>query len=133
MAYAVHTGQFLQRGKGLGSLFSSLFRTLLPILKVGAKAGVKVGKRALQSKVVKSAAKELGKQALTSGVSLASDLVEGSKEGKENASLTIKKSRKRIADAMRNAHAAPDEPIRKKRRTRLNRKKKRKTNSLFNS
>ena len=130
MAYAVHTGQFLQRGKGLGSLFSSLFRTLLPILKVGAKAGVKVGKRALQSKVVRSAAKELGKQALTSGVSVASDLIEGTKEGKENAALTVKKSRKRIADAMRQSQ---NPTSKKKRRIGLHRRKKIKKYSLFNT
>lgn len=53
-----------QRGAGLGNIFASLFRRLLPILKPVAKA--------------------VGKQALSTGASIAADVVQG-RDLKESA------------------------------------------------
>ena len=57
--YPVFAGSRMQRGHGLGSIFSGLFKAATPLLKRGAKA--------------------LGKQALSTGMELASDLIEGKK------------------------------------------------------
>ncbi len=53
----VFAGSRMQRGHGLGSIFSGLFKAATPLLKRGAKA--------------------LGKQALSTGMELANDLLEG--------------------------------------------------------
>ena len=55
--YPVFAGSRMQRGYGLGSIFSGLFKAATPLLKRGAKA--------------------LGKQALSTGMELANDLLEG--------------------------------------------------------
>ncbi len=52
-----YTGAPLQRGYGLGGIFGSLFRTIFPFLKQGAKT--------------------VGKELLKTGVSIASDVVNG--------------------------------------------------------
>ncbi len=42
----VYSGTLIQRGGGLGSIFSSIFRSVAPLLKTGARAS---GKAALRS------------------------------------------------------------------------------------
>ena len=53
----VFSGSRMQRGHGIGSVFSGLFKAAAPLLKRGAKA--------------------IGKQALSTGMELASDLITG--------------------------------------------------------
>ena len=75
--YPVFTGSRIQRGHGLGSLFSGLFKAATPLLKRGAKA--------------------LGKQALTTGMELANDLIEG-----RNFKTAAKKRLKRAGSKLIN-------------------------------
>ena len=55
--YPVYVGTRYQRGHGLGSIFGSLFKSAVPLLKRGAKT--------------------LGREALKTGLNLASDVMEG--------------------------------------------------------
>ena len=48
-----HKGLLIQKGKGIGGIFSSLFRTLLPIGKAEVKSTPKILKAASKSKVGK--------------------------------------------------------------------------------
>ena len=55
--YPVYAGTRYQRGHGLGSICGSLFKSAVPLLKRGAKT--------------------LGREALKTGLNLASDVMEG--------------------------------------------------------
>ena len=55
--YPVYVGTRYQRGHGLRSIFGSLFKSAVPLLKIGAKT--------------------LGREALKTGLNLASDVMEG--------------------------------------------------------
>lgn len=73
-----------QRGSGLGSFFRGIFRALMPI--------------------VKSAGKSIGKQALTAGANIASDVVAGktikgavNRHGRKGAEALLKKAAAELA------------------------------------
>jgi hypothetical protein len=55
--YPVYVGTLYQRGHGLGSIFGSLFKSAVPLLKRGAKT--------------------FGREALKTGLNLASDVMKG--------------------------------------------------------
>ena len=40
----IHRGQYLQRGPGLGGIFSTLIKFLKPVLSKGTSTAVKLGK-----------------------------------------------------------------------------------------
>ena len=65
----VHRGQFLQRGKGLGGIFSSLMTYLKPLLSRGASKALTLGKTALKDKGVKDALTEIKKILFKNGYS----------------------------------------------------------------
>jgi len=72
-----------QRGAGLGSIFRGLFRALLP--------------------VVKNAGKSIGRQALSTGAQIASDVVAGEpikaavkRKGKAGAAVLLQKAAKKL-------------------------------------
>ena len=48
-----HKGFLIQRGRGIGGIFSSLFRTLLPLGKTAVKSTPKLLRAASKSKVGK--------------------------------------------------------------------------------
>jgi hypothetical protein len=90
----------LQRGHGLGGIFSSLFRSALPLLKQGAKA---VGRQALQTGVdiaqdvmsgqsVKSAAKSRLK---TAGRNMGTKVLNKIQKGKVASTTSRKRGKKR--------------------------------------
>ena len=70
MTLLVHRGRYIQRGRGIGSVFMSLFRSLLPAAKT---LGTSVLKSSVTKNVLK-AAKEAGKDA---ALSLAADAIAG--------------------------------------------------------
>ena len=65
----IHRGDYMQRGRGFGSIFSSLIRVLKPLFNKGASALIKGGTAALKDPTVKSAINDIKKTALDSGVS----------------------------------------------------------------
>jgi len=91
-----HSGARLQRGRGLGSLFSGLFRGFAPIARMGLQAG----KKLLTSDFVKN----IGRSALEGGKTIlkdvAADLIEGNNV-EENAQKNLQEARKKIAGTIR--------------------------------
>lgn len=104
--YPVYVGRRYQRGHGLGSILGGLFKSAAPLLKKGAKF--------------------LGKEALKTGLNVASDALQG-----ENVGQAIKKRAKETGqDIVTRAMGPPGErvikgPTRKRnarRRRTVNRK-----------
>lgn len=91
-----HTGVRIQRGRGIGSLFSGLFKGFMPL----ARMGVQAGKKLLSSDLVKN----IGRSALEGGKTIlkdvAADLLEGNSV-KENAQKNLDDARKKIASTIR--------------------------------
>ena len=93
--YPVFAGSRMQRGHGLGSIFSGLFKAATPLLKRGAKA--------------------LGKQALSTGMELASDLIEG-KNFKTAAKSRLKKAGSNlISEASTSIRRPPGKRVKKRK------------------
>lgn len=91
-----HEGVRLQRGRGIGSIFSGLFRVLRPL----ASMGLNVGKKVLTSDLAKklgSTALDIGKSAATN---IAVDLLEG-KAFKDTAGEQIDAAKKAIATTLK--------------------------------
>lgn len=63
MLYSYHRGSYLQRGRGLGGIFSTLARWLKPILpKI-----LSLGKKTIQDPAVKDAVQKIKKEAVEAG------------------------------------------------------------------
>jgi len=87
----IHRGHYLQRGRGLGGIFSALFKVLRPLISKGASSAVKIGKHALRDPEVKKALHKVKGAALKRGArTLANKL------GEDKAA---KRAKKRIANA----------------------------------
>jgi hypothetical protein len=106
-ARGYYSGPMVQRGHGLGGLFSSLFRTIAPLI----------------APVLKSGAKAVAKEALRTGTQVASDFISGDKISeamRARGSQAAKRLTKR---------AVKSEPIRRilkeDKRTRSRRRRKR--------
>lgn len=91
-----HSGVRLQRGRGIGSLFSGLIKGFAPI----ARMGIQAGKRLLNSDF----AKNIGRSALEGGKTIlkdvAADLIEGGNV-EDNAQKNLQDARKKIAATIR--------------------------------
>ena len=97
--YPVFAGSRIQRGHGLGSVFSGLFKAATPLLKRGAKA--------------------LGKKALKTGMELANDLIEG-KNFKTAAKDRLKKAGSSLMEeAVGSLRRPPGKRAKKRERTSL--------------
>ena len=84
-----HTGRRLQRGRGIGSIFSSIFRSILPI-----------GRKILNSDTTKLLGKSVGKSLKEAAVGTALDALEG-KNLKQAAQSRLNESKRKIAQAIR--------------------------------
>ena len=87
-----------QRGAGLGSLFRGIFRSLMPI--------------------VKSAGKAIGKQALSAGAEIASDVV----AGKPIKAAVKRRSKASVSALLSKAAAEIEGPKRKRKPVKKRRK-----------
>ena len=93
----VFVGSRIQRGHGIGSIFSGLFKAAAPLLKRGAKA--------------------IGKQALSTGMELASDLIEG-KNFKTAAKSRLKRAGSNlINEAASSIGRPPGKRVKRNKRT----------------
>ena len=63
MIHSIHRGQYLQRGRGLGGIFSSIFRVLKPIFS----KSLSIGRKALSDPSVKKAVGSLKKSSIRAG------------------------------------------------------------------
>ena len=99
-----HKGVLLQKGRGIGGVFSSLFRTLLPIGRAVLKSSPKIIKSTTKSPLGKKLRKSVQKVALNTAKNLmeSGDInktikksIEDSKKEVSNALKTSKGSRKR--------------------------------------
>ena len=98
MSLNFHSGVRLQRGRGLGALFSGLFRFLRPL----ASMGLNLGKKVFASDIVQklgSTALDIGKSAAKN---VAVDLLEG-KAFKDTAGEQIREAKKTIANTLKGA------------------------------
>ena len=66
----IHRGAFTQRGRGLGSIFSSLIRAVIPVAS-------KVGRAMIKSPITKELLNTVKDTAIQGGVSLAADALRG--------------------------------------------------------
>jgi hypothetical protein len=103
-ASGYYSGPMVQRGHGLGGLFSSLFRTIAPMI----------------APVLKSGAKAVAREALRTGTQIASDYISGDKI---SAATRTSEAAKRLA-----RRAVRSDPIRRiikdDKRTRPKRRRK---------
>jgi len=99
-----HKGVLLQKGRGIGGVFSSLFRTLLPIGKTILKSSPKIIKSTARSPLGRKLRKSAQKVALNTAKNLieSGDIkktlkksIEDSKQEVSNALNSSKSSRKR--------------------------------------
>ena len=99
-----HRGVILQRGRGIGGVFSTLFRTLLPIGKAVIKSSPKIIKNTAKSSLGRRLRKSAKKVAITTAKNLleSGDInktlkksIEDSKNEVSNALRSSKESRKR--------------------------------------
>jgi hypothetical protein len=89
----VHRGQFLQRGRGLGSIFSGLFRNVLPMFS-------SIGRSIFGSPVVKNVGKSLLDSTVRGGLNLAADAI-GGEDIKESFKKQLGSARQEVSDAVR--------------------------------
>ena len=90
-----HRGVILQRGRGIGGVFSSLFRTLLPIGKAVIKSTPKVINRMAKSNI----GKQLKKSAKRIAIDTTKDLI---RTGDINKAInkTVQDSKKEINNVL---------------------------------
>jgi len=99
--YPVHVGHPMQRGRGIGSFFTTLFRALTPVKNMA----LSLGKKAVQSNLGKELINEAKQTALQSGIHMASnvlnkkDITDGVEDdllqGGKNMSSSLEKYAKR--------------------------------------
>jgi hypothetical protein len=98
-----HRNPYLQRGSGIGSIFSGLFRAAVPVLS-------SVGKSLFGSDAAKAVGKSIADTALRSGLSLAGDALSG-----QNVGDAFKKhlgvARQEVAQAVRAGVGRPQQSI----------------------
>ena len=63
----IHRGQYLQRGRGLGGIFSTLIKFLKPVLSKGTSTAVKLGKYASKDPDINHAVSSIKSAAIKSG------------------------------------------------------------------
>lgn len=119
----IHRGRYLQRGRGLGGLFSSIFRALKPLFAKGSKHLVTAGARALKDPEVKTALTSIKSTALESGTKAITQKI---KQQEKALLQKLRKEEKAVAKAKKRI-AAPIETIAKKSR----RKTKIAENTIF--
>lgn len=115
----IHKGHYLQRGRGLGGIFSSLFRVLKPLFSKGAKHAIQATKHVLKDKDIKTALTDIKSAAVKSGTKALTDKIKQQEKALtrriKEQEKALRKAKKRIASSL------PSETVGKKiRKQRLN-------------
>lgn len=117
-----HVGARMQRGRGIGSLFSGLFKSFTPLAQMGLSFGKKL--------VTSDLAKSIAGTALDTGKKIAlgaaADLLEG-KNVKDSAQAQLNEAKKSIATTLRGGGCKK----RKKKRSNLPIKKQKLSYNLL--
>ena len=113
--YPVFAGRRYQRGHGLGSIIGNLFKSAVPMLKKGAKA--------------------IGKEALRTGLGIASDVMEG-QNIKQAAETRVKGAGRNLVQKTIDAVGPPGEkaikePVKRKPARRRQTVKQRRPKDIF--
>merc|ERR1711863_147180 len=93
-----HRGVILQKGRGVGSVFSSLFRTLLPI----GKAVIKSTPSIIKSTAKRPIGRKLKRSAKKLALNTAKNLIETG-DIKKTLKNSVDDSKKEIADAFKSS------------------------------
>ena len=86
MNYNVYQGRFVQRGNGLGSIFSGFMRYVMPAAKF-------FGKKIISSPITKNIVNTAKKSAIQAGLSTVQDIMSG-----ENVGQSLKRNLSRVGD-----------------------------------
>lgn len=113
MNYQYHSGYRLQKGKGLGSMFSGLFRSLKPL----ATMGLAVGKKFLSSDLVKNIASGATSFAKDAAKNVIVDVLAGKSLG-ESAGEQLTKAKDLISQTLRGEETSKKDTVTKKARKR---------------
>ncbi len=89
---------YVQRGRGLGSLFRSIIKIASPIVRKGVSAIAKVGK----SQVMRSIANDLKNTAIQTGLELASTAIKPSERNPEELKNVVKRGVTRAREQIGN-------------------------------
>ena len=109
----IHRGRYLQRGRGLGGLFSSIFRVLKPLFAKGTKHLVSAGAHALKDPEVKTALTSIKSAALQSGTKAVTQKI---KQQEKALLQKLRPEEKAVAKAKKRIAASPTETKSKKSR-----------------
>jgi len=74
-----HRGVYLQRGRGLGNIFSSLFKFLRPIFAKGASLAIKAGKEVIKNDDVRGAIHKFRDNTVKRGVDAVTSIISPTK------------------------------------------------------
>ena len=74
-----HRGVYLQRGRGLGNIFSSLFKFLRPIFTKGASLAIKAGKEVIKNDDVRGAIHKFRDNTVKRGVDAVTSIISPTK------------------------------------------------------
>jgi cell division protein FtsB len=107
----MYKGQLIQKGYGLGGIFSGLLRFLKPVLKKGMKTLTKVGKDFIRSDAVKSLGKDVTQSLKKSGKTIVADLVEG-KDFKESLNEQLSEQKNMLEKQIAKLRSAGADAIR---------------------
>jgi hypothetical protein len=102
----IHRGDYIQRGRGIGSALAGLFSRLLPVIsrtvsKV-APIVIRSGKAAVKSKMGQNLMKEAREQALKAGVNAVARALEGDSVT-EGAKTDLASAKRKIANVIKQA------------------------------
>lgn len=91
----------MQRGNGIGSIFSSLYNTVVPLVK----SALGVGSRVAKSQIGKQVAKSVKKRAMKAGLNVVNDALQG-----ENVLKATKREIKKAGGSVLSDLVAPKRP-----------------------
>lgn len=118
MLYSYHRGQFLQRGRGVGSIFTSLFRWLKPIIPKLFSAGKKVVKQTVADPDVAKALTSVKGQAVSAGKRVINKTLKNIAPDKppppkKDPKPKVKAAPKRLARSLQVAPVKKKKPLKK--------------------
>ena len=87
---------YLMRGNGIGSIFSSIFKGIAPLVK----GALGIGTKALKTKGAQKALKDLKKASINAGIDLASDALAG-KDLKKSVESQIQNVQDKMSDSIK--------------------------------
>jgi len=105
----------LVRGKGVGSIFTRIFSSVVPFIK----GAFKIGKKAAQSSVGKSLAREVKRSAAEAGLNVVADALQGKnvlQSSKENLIKARNRVGKRVEQLGKTAISGPPPSKKQKRK-----------------